>query len=87
MANKNAVLRCLWALINDSKYNRVSLLTILTGSLCLQVAQMPISQDLATLALTDRTDSFTPCYACLQGNYILIIYYYTCKPITATSLF
>ena len=76
VANKNAVLRHLWALPNDSKHNRASFSMISTVWLHLRVAQVPRSRDLVIFVLTnrqtDRTDCFTPCCICVCG---VIIYY------------
>ena len=49
VANKNAVLWHAWALPNDLKHNGASFSTILTVWLCLRVAQVPKSRDLAIL--------------------------------------
>ena len=46
MANKNVVLRRLWAVPNDSKHNEAS---FSTDSLSLQVAQVPRSRDLVMI--------------------------------------
>jgi hypothetical protein len=44
----------LWALPNDSKHNEASFSTISTDLLCVQMALMPRSPDLAIFMLTDR---------------------------------
>ena len=54
VANKNAVLRCSWALPNDSKHNGASFSTISTVWSYLRVAQIPRSQDLAIFVLINR---------------------------------
>jgi hypothetical protein len=65
MANKKKMcLGRLWALPNDSKHNEAGFSTISTDSLCLRVAKVPRSRDLAIFVLTtdDRqTNCFTPC--------------------------
>jgi hypothetical protein len=71
VANKIPYLGCSWALPNDSKHNEAGFSTISTDSLCLRVAQMPRSRDLAIFVLTtDRqTDCFTPAaHARTRGN-------------------
>jgi hypothetical protein len=66
VANKTSYLGRLWALPNDSRNNEAGFSTISTDSLCLRVAQIPRSPDLAFFVLTtDRqtdtqTDRFTP---------------------------
>jgi hypothetical protein len=62
VANKIPYLGRSWALPNDSKHNEAGFWTISTDSLCLRVAKMPRSRDLAMFVLTtDRqTDCFTP---------------------------
>ena len=51
----------------DSRHTEARFLLISTDSLCLQVAETPRSQDVATF-MTDKNDHFTPC-ACAQSNY------------------
>ena len=61
----------------DSKHTEASISPTLTGSLCLYVAQMPRTREVAIFVpttddrrqqmMTDKTDCFTPC-ACAQGN-------------------
>ena len=62
MANKNEVLRRSWALPNNLKHNGAGFSTILTDLLCLRVAQMPRSRDLAIFVLTDRQTDRTDCF-------------------------
>jgi hypothetical protein len=52
VANKIPYLGRSWALPNDSKHNEAGFSTISTDSLCLRVAQMPRSRDLAIFVLT-----------------------------------
>ena len=51
VANKNAVLRCSWALSNDLKHNEASFSTISTVWLHLRAAYVPRSRDLAIFVL------------------------------------
>ena len=51
VANKNAVFAILVALPNNLKHNEASFSTISTDMLCLRVAQMPRSLDLAIFVL------------------------------------
>ena len=67
-------LRHSWVMPNDLKHSEASFfLPISKDSFCLQVAQMPISPDLAIFVLTTttdmHTDHFTPCtceYICVE---------------------
>jgi hypothetical protein len=74
VANKTSYLGRLWALPNDSRHKEAGFSTISTDSLCLRVARMPRSPDLAIFVLTDRqtdtqTDCFTPAaHARTWGN-------------------
>jgi hypothetical protein len=89
VANKILYLGRSWTLPSNSKYNWAGFWKISTDSLCLQVAQMPRSRDLAILVLTtdDRqtdtqTDCFTPAaHVRTRGNAIA-----RCLPPTPRSL-
>ncbi len=59
----NNLLR-LRALPNDSEHSVASFLMVSTDLLCLQIAQMPRSQDVAIFMLT--TDCLTPCCTCVR---------------------
>ena len=61
----------------ESKHTEASFSLIFTVSLCLQVAQIPRSRDMAIFMVTtdrwqttDKTDCFTPC-ACARGNNVI----------------
>ena len=61
VANKSAVLCRSWTLPNDSKHTESSFFfTIPTDLLCLRVAHLPRSRDLAILMLTTDNDKQNP---------------------------
>ena len=68
----------LWTVTNDSKHIQASFSLIPTDWICLRVAQMPRSQDLAIFVTTDgQTDQLLyPC-ACTWGKYAVLVH--ACK--------
>ena len=56
VANKNAQLQCLWALLNDSKLIETFFFTILMVWFCLLLLQIPRSQDLMIFVPTPDDD-------------------------------